>query len=253
MPQATGFAVLLTATINPGLYSTAVFRNNPSLRTEDYVTSLTFWENLHDERIKTVIFCDNSGSNIDAIKELCRSFSMPIEFLVFDGNTKPSGVHYGYSELGILDHVVSNSTTINSFTHFIKATGRLTYPNISRLLDTLPENFDAAVDHRKAYKNEDGHFLRARTQLMIFSLSFYKMNLLQRRREMLGNFSHIEEFVAAKLATLEVTSKIIRRFAVELFISGQSGHKNNSYNSLRNRLKFNLRRIARVIIPDVWL
>ena len=251
--MTTNYILLLTSTINPGLYTSSVSRNNPEVRTSDYLSALNFWENLGDHRITGIVFCDNSGANIEYIKESCKNFKLPIEFLVFDGNTKPDGVHYGYSELGIIDYAIINSNKIDKSSYFIKVTGRLKYPNISKLLDTLPKKFDAAVDHRKRYRNENGYILRARTQLMIFNLHFYIENLLQKRQEMPGKFSHIEEFIAIKLNIFSFSHIIIQRFKTELLISGVSGNKNENYNNFKNKIKFSLRKLVRYTTPSIWI
>ena len=247
------YVVLLTATIDPGLYGKDLARNNAQLRIEDYQHSLKFWMGISDPRIRGIVFCENSGADLNAFKERARNSTIPIEFLSFDGNSKPAGVHYGWSELGIIDHAIQESSLIAECQYFIKATGRLRFPRISKLLDSTNTDFDAIVDHRKKYKGESGCHTRARTQLMLFSKAFYEGHFLDARDEMLGKCSHIEEFIAAKLISLQEGPKIIRRFPVECPPVGITGWKGDSYQSKSNRAKNAARSLMRKLVPWVWV
>lgn len=246
------FVVLLTATIDPGPYTKDLTRNNPEIRLEDYRKSLLFWSGLCDKRIKGIVFCDNSGADLDVLKKACLDCSNPTEFLSFEGNSKPFGVHYGYAELGIIDYAVRQSVLMSECQYFIKTTGRLTFPNISKLLDSIDCEFDAAVDHRKKYKREQGFPVKARTQLMFFSKKFYGDHLLNSRDEMIGFYSHIEEFLAAKLDTFKRNSRIVRRFNVECPPMGFNGWRSKNYRSFLNVSKNTLRAFMRKAFPSVW-
>jgi len=246
------FTVILTATINPGEYKTDLNRNDPRTRLLDYKRSLLFWARLKEPRLKGVVFCENSRTDLSPFVHLAEQFDRPVEFLNFSGNKKPPKVHYGYSELGIIDYVFEKSKVLHSCPYFIKATGRLTFPKISRLLDTL-RDFDAVIDHRRKYRNETGSPVRARTQLMLFSKEFYFHHFFGRREEMIGNYSHIEEFIAEKLGELPESARIMKRFKVECQPAGFSAFDNKNYNSLDATCKSIVRALTRRLFPSLWI
>lgn len=250
------YTVLLTATINPGSYSSQLARNDSEIRTNDYIKALNFWTSINDKRIKNIVFCENSGSDISKLKIKFQKSKIPIEFLSFDGNEKPEGVHYGYSELGIIDHAIEQSLFISNADYFIKSTGRLTFPLISDLLNTIQDlKYDAVIDHRRKYKNESGTPFKARTQLMIFKKEYYIKYLYKLRHQMIGRTSHLEEFVSDKVFESQSSKKtrIIQRFKVECPPSGHSGWKSGDYNSVQERLKYTMRKFTRRFLPYIWL
>lgn len=247
------FVILLTATIDPGDYKDDLSRSDPRIRLADYQRSLSFWANLDDSRFAGVVFCENSGADVASLVDLISTTRLPVEFLSFRGNTKPQGLHYGYSELGIIDYALEYSHLIRASKYFIKVSGRLTYPSIVQLLDTLPGDFDAIVDHRHRYKREGGFGIKARTQLMFFSREFYCLHFLGVRGEMIAHYSHLEEYIAVKLAAAQSYRGIVKRFKRECQPFGVAGFNNRSYRTVRNQCKAKIRSVSRTLLPFVWI
>ena len=81
-----------------------------------------------------MVFCDNSGADLDDIRRACRSTMgrRPVEVLGFEGNDRPEGMHYGYAELGTLDYVLDHSDLIDGARHFAKVTGQPCTPAVAR-------------------------------------------------------------------------------------------------------------------------
>lgn len=250
------FSILMTATIMPKLHASRIQRNRPEDRLADYRAALRFWSSLNDSRLLSIVFCENSGYPINKIKEEFSDTSIPIEFISFCEEQIPSDVHYGFSELGIIDHALDNSNHLKISDFFIKATGRLTFPKMLVLLNSLNVDFDAVVDHRRKYRREGGAKFKARTQLMLFKSSFYKKWLYGEKSEMLKlNFSHIEDFIGYKLNCEEISqkSKIIYRFPIECPPSGFAAFSGSSYDSFSIRAKNKARSICRYAFPFIWL
>ena len=247
------FVVLLTATIDPGQYKLDLMRYDPAQRLSDYEQSLLFWETVNDSRLEGIIFCENSGADLNPLVDMTRRFRTPVELISFNGNEKRGNMNYGYSELGIIDHAIRESTFLQKCSHFIKATGRLTFPKISRLLDSEKSNFDAIVDHRRKYHNEKGFPLRARTQLMLFSKSFYSNFLFDTRNQMVGGSGSIEEFIAQKLDKPPKEVNVIKRFNIECPPRGFSAYNNRNYDFIVDRYKNMARSLSRTLIPNLWI
>lgn len=244
----------MTATIDPGIYRESVFLKDKDLRIREYIEALHYWLSHPDMRMAGVVFCENSGFGYMLEKHFENAdTSRPLELLSYSGNVRPPAVHYGYAELGIIDHAVENSKILQSCEHFVKVTGRLTFPRISRLLNTLDDTLEVAVDHRHSYRNEAGPRLRARTQLMVFKTTFYKTTFFHRRDEMLGRYSHIEEFVAAKLLEYQKKPGVVLRWKIECPPIGSKGHGEGRYTVGTAWLKTKLRGCIRRLLPSLWL
>jgi hypothetical protein len=247
--------VLMTATLNPGPYADVVKRGDPRLRAEDYARALQFWAAFPDFRIKGIVFCENSGGDPERSLRPMLAGSPPhreIEWLEFKGNTRPKGMHYGYSELGALDYALTHSQLLAETSVFLKVTGRLTFPHISELLNTFDDDVRFAADCRRSYRSETGPPIRARTELMLFEKSFYIDHLYGRREEMLG-CSHIEEFIALKMLPLKNHRDVVLRFKTECPPAGVAAHSGVQYQTGRHLLKSKLRQVLRRIAPRFWL
>jgi hypothetical protein len=246
----------MTATLDPGPYADAVKRIDLRSRADDYAHALQFWAAHPDSRIKGIVFCENSSidpqSAVGPI-EVGSDFDRKIEWLGFTGNTRPKGMHYGYSELGTIDHAMSHSRLLAETALFLKVTGRLTFPRVSRLLDTFDDETRFAADCRRAYRGESGAPIRVRTEIMLIDREFYRHHLYQRRDEMLTRCSHIEEFIAVKVLPLESHRDVMLRFRTECPPVGIGAHNGTTYQTVRRSFKSTLRHALRKVAPGIWL
>jgi hypothetical protein len=247
----------MTATVHPGEYAEQIRRNSTDLRTRDYLQAIKFWVEHPDSRIKGVVFCENSGADLGVFQRRAKDvFSRrPFEALGFFGNCRPPNVHYGYAELGTIDYACRNSRLLNEYPHFAKATGRYIFPKISALVDSLEDELRVAVDCRRAYHSEAGVCLRLRTQLMFFQRTFYQRVLQGKREQMLGNCSHIEEFIAQKLFPLyrDGTPGVYLRWKVECPTFGHGAASDKPYASSFETVKNTTRAFCRWMMPMLWL
>jgi hypothetical protein len=225
--------LLLTSTITPAPPFNCSKRSNPATRLNDYLESLMAWMQVKTPYLKEIVFCDNSGYDLNKLKKLIKNNEkcIPVEFISYTEPPPPPGVHYGFSELRLVRYALSNSHFLKHAQYFIKATGRLKFRKINRLLRNIPEDYKAIVDCRGIHAHEIGLPLRARTQLMMFEKTFYLENV----DRILGTMpfrkdSHIEEFIAYCLLKSNCDneySNIYYRFPVNCRPSGVSG---NGYN-----------------------
>src|SRR5579875_540446 len=145
------YLLVLTATIKPAAAAAAeVYRKDPNLRLNDYLNPLRFWIAYPDPRLDKILFLENSGADLSAVRRLvdeCDS-NKQVEILSVPGNNIPPGINYGYGEMEMLDCGLAQSELRRATTHMLKITGRLTFPTVTTLLDRLPATFDVAVDCR---------------------------------------------------------------------------------------------------------
>ncbi len=130
-------AVLLTATIRcedtPFLE-----RSDPELREADYRWAIQGW--LATRGFDTLIFCENSGAPLDALREFAAEKNRVGAKLVFLSCSKNSGARMfgkGYGEIEIIRHAIENTQDIDSHQLVLKVTGRYRARNAERLLREL--------------------------------------------------------------------------------------------------------------------
>jgi hypothetical protein len=246
--------VLLTATIDLQNLALQSKRSSPEIRLADYQEALRFWDQLDDPRIAGLVICENSGAReIDGLAGIARN--KDVEILSYVGEEAPPGLHYGYRELGAIDYACSHSRLIRGHRLFLKATGRLRFPNVSQLLDALPEGLDCALDTRRAYPREGGPRFRARTQLILFARVFYEEAVFGKRDGMIGVCSHLEEWLPHLLTPRQQnrSAAVALRFPVECEIAGAQGSHDRSYAAFGPALKRRVRSALRTAAPGLWL
>ena len=250
--------ILMTATVDPGDYGAEIARRDLEVRKADYRNALRFFMSLKDPRISGVVFCENSGADLSFLEAdaLRRETQRPLEIIGFCGNHRPSGLHYGYSELGIVDHACRSSRLLARGDRFFKVTGRLTFERISALMDHLPDDCRFGADFRRAYSREGGAPMRARTELMFFRKDFYLEHIFERRGVMIEPPLVFEEFVARVILPLRSRRDeggLMLRWPIECGASGHAASDNSDYDSGPVRAKRRIRALARLVIPWLWI
>lgn len=132
--------LLLTATISVG-DTCFVQRRQARLRLDDYRHALELW--LRAPLAIPIVFCENSGSDLSELRELCRHYNprgQQVEFLSFAGQDFPGERGKGYGELQIISHVLHNSRMIRGEERVLKVTGRLFVRNIAKILRDVSSN-----------------------------------------------------------------------------------------------------------------
>jgi hypothetical protein len=258
MDEAPGFSsqivLLLTATLEPPGRDAALLER----RHQEYAHALRYWLTNSDPRIAGVVFCENSSRDLDWIHRLASEFrdAKPYEILPCSDNDIPEGMHYGYPELGLIDFGVGNSQLLQQHPYFAKITGRLLFPSLSRLLDSLPPSLDACIDYRWAYPMERKRWsrYRARTQMMLFRRTYYLEKVFNRRQAMVErSIGSIEEFIPCLINPKQPANrKVIFRTPVECQPSGISGDGIN-YNSGSRKLQSKTKATLRAVLPWVWI
>ena len=141
----------MTACIDPSKGSYPLKRADPETRLLDYQISLRYWLNFPDPRLKNILFIENSGYSLATLEKIAREenpIEKQVEFVSLDCNGYPKGIHFGYAELKMLDLGLQASKLREMTTHMIKISGRYRFPSISRLLNRIPDEFDAIADAR---------------------------------------------------------------------------------------------------------
>jgi hypothetical protein len=256
LTQSQTQAIVLTACVDPTAGQFHVYRSEAGTRLGDYQAGLRFWLGVRDARIGNVVLVENSGYPLDSLREIVAEenpFRRDVEFLRAPTRSYPAHVNYGFAELDMLETVVHDSAVLASSTYFIKANGRLRFPNISRLLDRLPENYLFAVDSRRGYLHAGHDQPYVTTQLMLFSTTFYRANVLGRGATLMNETGHLEAFFYNALGPFQDTPGAILRWPINAPPVGYAAHWRKSYDSPRQRAMNLGRAVLRRVAPGVWL
>lgn len=260
MPTPRDHVLLLTSCIDPGKAGEVrVERNDPQTRLLDYKKALEAYLSMPCPQVKHIIFADNSGSDLSDLQVLHEQknpFARTMEFFSFDGNDVPDGMHYGYAELGTIDHILLNSQKAQQSKHFVKATGRLFFPNLPKLISHASFDYKAIVDCRThPFRKPRDRRPFVTSTLCLFETRFYQDHLVGKRSLMLTKpgMGLAELLYFHILEDFKRDPQVHRRFPFNVDPVGVGAHWNEDYQSSKFRRKAVIRGIMRKIAPQIWI
>lgn len=255
------FNILMTACIAPKAgVREGLKRADPAVRIRDYQRALSFWLGLKSDRIRGVVFAENSGYPLDEIQESIRPhlrLDREIEFLSFDFPPTPPGLNYGFSEFELIAESIRRSQLLTKARYFVKATGRYEFPDINRLLRLLPSDFHVAVDSKGLLPCGIRSMPIASVALAVFDRQFFENELSTLRLTMIpappwNRKQYIEHVLFDALYPRRSDRRIILRWPCNCEPIG-IGANGDDYNSLRKRIQHAVRSIARKVAPNFWV
>ncbi len=247
--------LVLTACVDPRSAPVKVKRSDPQIRLQDYKTALKFWLGYPDERIQRIVFIENTAYPLDELMELSKQENRTdkkVEFISLNCNDYPPHLNYGYAEMEMLDRGLETSALARADDLIIKVTGRLTFPDLSRLLDHLPEQFDFAVDARKGNILWRKYSSLITTQLLLIRQEFYKNFVRGIHYKMMNREDDLEHILYQELIQHAGQPGAILRWPINCVPVGYGAYINLNQRSLSQRLVQGVRAALRVIAPDFW-
>jgi hypothetical protein len=248
--------LLLTACIEPTQFKDKVHRNDTLIRLEDYKTALKLWLHHNDDSITSIIFAENSGYDLTEIETVFikeNIYNRKYQIIQAIASKVPEGLHYGYSELELIDNILDKITLLNDNDFIIKTTGRVYFPKISSLLVKTVPSYNFITDSRNFNlgKWKQNYVL---SNLFIFNILWYKENLFDKKRLMLTfEVTHFETLLHKLLVGNKVDKDVLLRFPMNVNPIGFGAHWNINYQSLDKRLGYLLRAIFRKMLPNFWI
>ena len=257
MPENNTYTLLITACISPNAADfkfNEQFRIDPQVRMEDYIGCFKYWLHYHEPRIVNIVFVENSGYDINPLKIIAQDhnqYNRKIEFIQINAGAIPKGIHYGYAELEMIDEAVEKSALIHQSDYFIKVTGRLYFPELSKLIRSMRGCVHFLSDSRD-YSIAGKKKRYIVTTLLIIKKDFYKRKLWMTRNQMMpGIISHFETLYYSILKPISLKDKrILLRFPFNVNPVGYGAHWNVNYNSVSKRVESTIRGITRVLLPS---
>lgn len=245
--------VLLTATVRPA--TDRVVHSDPRARLTEYVHALRWWSSFDPELIRGIVWVDNSGwGDLAEVEDAARHSPIPVEVIRVPARQPPPGIHYGYSELAMIRDAIKQSQLLSGWDGpIVKATGRLTFSNVPKLLEKLPTGVEFAGDSRKNFRNGRASIPFTETQLLVFTSAFFEdvlvdgLNWMSAERGM----TNLENSVYHAVRPIQ-SSTVLMRFPVNVPPLGVGGD-GRDYRSWRNRVRWCVRAVARRVVPALWL
>lgn len=254
------YHVVLTACIAPRTVSPLVARVDPNVRLDDYIRSLRFWLSFDDPRCVGVVLLENSGHPLDALQEVAareNRHGRLVDIRHAGDNHIPEGISYGYAELGMLDAAADTLPSWSAAPLIAKVTGRLTFPDLPRLIGRLDAGDRFVGDARSQIlrpsrrTSENGIMS---TQLLLFTPQFYREHFYGIRSLMRPEDHHmlIESVLYRALWPLRHDPGVRMRFPVNCAPFGQAAHWQKDYRNFRERRMSFFRAGARIVAPWFW-
>jgi hypothetical protein len=253
------YAVVMTACFRPeAQFAAQLVRVDAETRERDYAAALDFWLGLVDERIASIIFIENTGASLEALKHHCDTRNkrgIPCEFISVSCNQTPPGLHYGYAEFRMIDEGLQHSRLYADHTRLIKATGRYQFPSISHLLDHLPAEFALAVDARRNHRFVPKPQQIITAPLILARRDYFERyirpawRLLQPPPPYRGQF--VEDVLYDTLMPLAGQPGVILRWPVNCDPAG-IGANGDVYGAGRKIILSVMRATTRRLLPNWW-
>jgi hypothetical protein len=259
MSQKKKNILLLTATITPPQNAPLLKRVDPNVRLCDYEKALAFYLTLLDSCIDSIIFVENSNSDISRLRDIVNKNQLNnrVEFLVFDGLDYPPSFDRAYGEFKLIQYAMDYSQTIcsNSNTEMIiwKVSGRYIIRNLNRIISRKPLTFDIYCNFRKIPKRW------AEMYLLAWNLKGYNnclRNIYHDLKPLIIDDIRIkdpEELFIDLLQQSKSFVAIVPRFNVTPMVDGVRGWTNQNFLEGRDLLKYYIRWASNILFPWFWI
>jgi hypothetical protein len=246
--------ILLTATIAPP--QTAVARNDPIVRLQDYLTALEFYLSLPTSIVDRILFVDNSASDLTPIERFVkeRVADKVVELISFEGNDHPVSYGKAYGEFKLMDFGLTHTSLVASEDIFWKITGRLKFVNVCDMVSAVHDHYDLLCDLHNFPLVGTGKFFGNRwMDLRVFSCSVkaYK-EIFAGKYEQFGPRLN-QDTLYDVVMDASSYSKILPRFPIHATLSGFSGRHDRNYHSGMQKLKTCVRSVFRKVAPQLWV
>lgn len=260
-------AILLTATIK---VQVAGGNFTADQRVKMYKSTLSYYAQVIGKKYP-VIFLENSDYDISALKDEFQE-KLDIEFIQF---TPDCGLPFlrtkgkGYNEYLMIGAGIQKSKKIRSCTHFLKITGRYPMLNIVTICKEIEKrgetiSFMCDIKDTNIFRflryNNDGHWGDSR---------FWAANIIYYKNKMQNCYTWMDDsagrYAEEYLYNLSVMKRndkhFIFRFIHQVRFDGFSGavanvekaRGNYNYNSTMAKIKYYIRRVLRIITPNLWI
>jgi hypothetical protein len=253
LPTKPAGVVLMSATITPSKDMPGSTRMDPTVRMNDYMEALKYYETMPPEVIDRIVFLENSDTDLSPLKNALqkKSFSK-VEFISVSSDAPPS-MGKGYGEFRMFDEGLERSELIKPHDHVWKVTGRLKVLNMADLVRSAPADYEVYCDLRDV--PFIGESLGGNLWMELRTFAFRRDAYDRYFKGEFGSAFVLEKkfFETMKAQVVAGNKNIVPRFRIQPVFDGYSGHSNANYRSPRYIGKEKLRTVVRKLAPGLWL
>lgn len=244
--------LLLTSTIAPRNGLRQGVQNDASQRLREYQDALSFYLGiLGSGTISRIVYADNSGYPLDALKQLAESRGLAgkVDFLSFEATVGPDHGRM-YLELDLLRTAMSLPplNDVDEITRIWKVTGRYTIRNLRKIIGTAPAA-DIWLNSRNYPTPWTDFFVAGFTRKGFSRLFSKEESDLHADTNTSG-----EVILRSRISSHDFCDlKIVPRFHTVPRVDGVRAYDGASYSDLKGNLKYFGRVIISRILPSLWL
>ena len=264
-------ALLLTSTVCPQV---ATGKFSESERMEMYHSTLQYYADTIGCDYP-VVLVENSDADLTVWKEEFKE-SLRLEILQFVPlelqNSQSNREDYGfdnrkgkgYNEYLMIKLALERSESLKECTHFLKITGRYPMLNIREMLGEMQKRgkqkaMMCDIKEFRLYEKLRGTSYGSRwgdSRFFLVAVDFYKQHLMNSYKEMDESVygKYAEDYLYNLSCKYRKDNRFIFRYRHQVQFGGQGGAAcfEEHYDSFRNVAKNKLRRILRVLFPNIW-
>lgn len=224
------YVILLTGCVNPkDMVYTAI--KDPDIRMNQYIMALRYYL---EKTTLPIVFCENTMTRLSIDFSDIPLINERFEFITFDGNNFDKSLGKGYGECEIIDYAICHSKLIQSHSHIIKITGRITIINILsyvHLHNKLPEGTIQAL------LPTTNHFIDSR--FIICPKQFMQLYFLPQKNKLNDSKNYYFENLLYDTIFSQIKYLYIPFISFPNYrgYSGSAGYMYKSYNKI-NRLYY---------------
>jgi hypothetical protein len=241
--------LLMTATILPK-NAPDLARVDPAVRLLDYRHALAFYLSLIDRPLDGIVFVENSDSDVSTLRQLVAAQGLTdrVEFLCNYGSHMYSEKGRAYGEFKLLGYAMTTSLMVREAGDagvVWKITGRYIVRNLRSIIARAPKEFDAYFD----MKDRPMRWMDMR--LMAWTAKGYER--VFRGLPDVSDSPLNEKMMRDYLPKHAQSARLVQRFRNEPLVDGVRGYDNQNYSKGKNRVKFYVRCVGRVLAPWYWI
>lgn len=249
--------LLLTATVRPPAGAIGLARTDTKARMDDYADAMAFYlEALRSLTFDNIVFVDNSNSSLNFLQACVDANGLTdrVELISYAGLDYPPEFGRTFGEFKLIDEAYVLSRTLkeaDASAVVWKITGRYTVQNIESLIRSRPRACDLYCNARSMpTKYLDLYCISWNGRgYLKFIKNIYK-NLNVSTTTVPGENIFFDILFDGKSAS-QITVK--PRFKVTPYITGIRGFTNTGFNVGKDKVKYHLRVMLRIVAPWLWV
>lgn len=243
--------LLMTSTIKPAVDTFLLKVVDAETRLSQYKEALDVYLGMLGQGVfDGIVYMDNSGYPLEALEAQVAEWGLSdrVEFLSYTQTLSTDNSRY-YLEMSLLDHAMDMSQVLKAHPQAViwKVTGRYIVSNADKIVGSWPAETDLYINLRNhPYKTLDFYFFG-------FRCGSYGDHIGRDRQDFEGTRNG-EDILREKLDGGVFSGlRVVKRLRHTPRLLGVRGFDGARYGGWKDRTKYEIRRLANVVLPWLWV